>query len=443
MGLFDKLKNKAQQAINQVQNQASGAPQQGHDPQAYDQQAYQQQAHHQGYAQQGQPQHAGPSFQWDGDVYPMPPGWDGLSIDEWFYKHEKLRDRQMHIDQERLPPMTDADGDRLDPEEVLLVHEYGFRSGGHFEAYRNWAMSGWAQQTGLDFTDCAFRYGGVARERIMAEKAGAMSGPGGALSPIEGVSCEQWARMQAQLAGGGNLDQLLAQAGMDRPKWDRVSAEWMTRMSTDTSMAITTVYGNAFSSGGAGQYSQQATQAVTQGVGGNVGAEPVPFETYVHVMVAQNAAYQKGQDANAVLAQFGMTALDWSNIGAYWSKKTQQEAMKYHQLMIEYQAKYEGMYGLGDGMTSDQREIVVVDKLLEMAGTGQAAQMIAYLQQKFPDDAQDYDALDWWFGKACDKCVEHGDRNRAQQLLWARFPLQSDQSEGVNAYIQSEMESLF
>jgi len=445
MGFFDKLKNKAQQAVNQVQQQhGHGQPPGQPAPQGYPPpgqqppQAYQQQ----GYQQQPPPQ-AGPSFQWDGDVYPLPPGWSGLPIDEWFYKLEKLRDRQMNVDQERLQPMTDADGDALDPEEVLVIQEYGFRSGGHFEAFRNWGIMGWAQQTGMDFTDCAFRYGGVARERIMAEKAGAMAGPGGALAPVEGVSCEQWAQLQAQLAGGADLGQLLAQHGMDRPKWDRVSAEWMARMSSDTSMAIATVYGNAFSSGGAGQYSQQAAQAVQQGVGGNVGAEPVPFETYVQIMVAQNAAAQRGEDVGAALAQFGMTPLDWSNVGAYWSKRTQQEAMKYHQLMIEYTAKYEGMYGLGDGLTSDQREVVIVDQLLQMAGSGQAAQMIAFLQQRFPDDAQDYDALDGWFDRACDKCAEMGDRNRAQQLLWARFPLQSDQSEGVQAYIQSEMESLF
>lgn len=122
-GLFDKLKNKAQQAINQVQGQPQGqAPQQGYDQQAYEQQqAYQQQSYQQ--PPQGYPQPAGPSFHWDGENLPMPVGWDNLSIDDWFYKYEKLRDRQMHIDQERLPPMTDADGDVLDPEEVLLIQD--------------------------------------------------------------------------------------------------------------------------------------------------------------------------------------------------------------------------------------------------------------------------------------------------------------------------------
>lgn len=438
MGFFDKLKSKAQQALNQVQGAAQAQPP-GDDP-------------HAGHAHAGHahaapppqaPAYAGPTFQWDGDVYPMPPGWDTLSIEEWFYKYEKLRDRQMHIADERLPALTDADGDPLDPEEVLLVHEYGFHSGGHFEKFRNWGTYRWAQQTGLDFTDCAFRYGGVARERIMAEKAQAMAGAGGALAPVEGVTCEQWAQLQARIAGGANVDALLAQSGIDRPRWDRVSAEWLARMSSDTTFTITTVYGNAFSSAGAGQFSQQAAQAVTQGVGGDLGAEPIPFEQYVQILVAQSAASQRGEDANATLASFGMTALDWSNLGAYWNKKIQQEPMKYHQQMTAYQAKYEGMYGLGDGLTSDQRKVVIVDKLVEMAGAGQAAHMIAFLQQRLPDDANDHDALDWWFGKACDKCVELGDRNRAQQLLWARYPLQSDQSEPVTSYIESEMNSLF
>jgi hypothetical protein len=57
----------------------------------------------------------------------------------------------------------------------------------------------------------------------MREKAGAMTGQGGGglLDPVEGVTLEQWAHMQAALAGGADIDQLIAQARMDRPKWDR------------------------------------------------------------------------------------------------------------------------------------------------------------------------------------------------------------------------------
>jgi len=289
---------------------------------------------------------SGPSFTWDGDTYALPTGWDDLSLEDWFYKFEMLRDRMMHIDDETdLQPMVDEDGDALDPEEVLLITAFGFKTGREYEAYRNWSVCKWAQQTGESPTDCEFRMGGIARERIMAEKAGAMSGDGGALSPVEGISLEAWAQIQAQVASGVDHLPLIAAAGMDTPMWDRVSAEWNARMSSDTTATVATAYGNAFAGGGVGQFGGAAAQAASQGIGGDVGAEPVPFETFVEVGVAQSAASDRGEDVHAVLASFGMTAVDWSNIGMYWNKRMAQEATKYHRLYSEYSDKYAAKYG--------------------------------------------------------------------------------------------------
>jgi hypothetical protein len=276
----------------------------------------------------------------------MPNGWQGLSIEEWFYRLECVRDRMMNIHNERLQPMTDSSGNELDPEECLLIQVFGFRNGGHWEAFRNWGVAQWARQTGEDTTTCEFRMGGIARERIQAEKASAMTGPGSGLDPVEGVDINTWARIQVGLASGGgaNFDQMLAQAGMDRAKWDRVSAEWLNRMTTDTTGAIATVYGNAFANAGSGQYGSHAAQAAQQGVGGDVGGEPMPFERYIEVMEAMNAAANRGQDAIEVLAQFGISTVDWSNLGMYWNKRMQQEATKYHQLYTEYSEKYRAKY---------------------------------------------------------------------------------------------------
>lgn len=287
-------------------------------------------------------------FQWNGNVYPMPEGWSGLEIDEWFYRLESVRDRLMNADEEDLEPIHDEDGNQLDPEEVLLIRVFGFRDGGHWEAFRGWGVSSWAANMRQDPTDLEFRLGGVARERIMREKAGAMTGQGGGggLDPVEGVTMEQWAHVQAALAGGGDIDLLIAGAGMDRPKWDRVSAVWMQRMTTDTSGAIATAYGNAFAGASQGQYGAQAAHAAAVGVGGDLGGEPIPFERFVEIQEAMGVWTSQGHDANAVLAHFGMSALDWSNAGMFWSKRIQQEAMKYHELYTRfsdfYRAKYSG-----------------------------------------------------------------------------------------------------
>ncbi len=384
------------------------------------------------------------SFTYDGDTLPLPGGWDGLSIEDWFYKFESVRDRLMNIDDEQgLPPMADEDGDPLDPEEVLLITAFGFQDGGHWEKFRTWSVAGWAQQTGESPTDCEFRMGGIARERIMAEKAGAMGGPGGALEPVEGVSCEQWAQMQAQIGGGGDVGTLIAAAGIDQAKWDRVSAEWMARMSSDTTMAVMTVYSNAFAAGSGGQFAGAAAHAADVGVGGDLGAEPIPFEKFVEIMEAQSAASQKGEDVNALLGTFDMTAIDWSNVSQYWNKKMQQEADKYYNLFTEYSAKYQGIYGTGDGLTNDEREEMIYAKILEMAGSGQAAQILPYLKDYFPEDADDNDVMDGWLDKACDMCEVSGDRARAEQIMPLRYPLQDDEDDPMAEWVQSQLESLF
>ncbi len=82
------MKKKSQSAIGQV-------------PQA---------AVPQNYAQPPVPQAVAPvgGFHYNGAHYPLPQGWDGLSMDDWFFKFETVRERMMHVDNEQLPPMTDG-----------------------------------------------------------------------------------------------------------------------------------------------------------------------------------------------------------------------------------------------------------------------------------------------------------------------------------------------
>ena len=87
------------------------------------------------------------TFRWNGEVYPMPPGWDGLSVEDWFCQLERVRDHLMHVDEEDLEPIY-SNGSYLDPEEVLLIRVYGFRSGGHWEVFRNWGVASWAAHCG-------------------------------------------------------------------------------------------------------------------------------------------------------------------------------------------------------------------------------------------------------------------------------------------------------
>lgn len=335
MGFFDKLKKTAKDALESQQPAQPSAPPPAPPPQQPQYQA------------PAQPAYAGPTFQYDGYTLPIPPGWENIPMDAWFFKLESLRERLMHAEDERLQPMVDSEGNRLDPEEVILILE-GFQNGGHYEKFRSWGVQGWARQVGEDPTNLEFRMVGIAREKIMANRAAAMSGPGGGLAPVEGVTCETWAQLNAALASGGgaNMDQLLAQAQMDRAKWDRVNAEWLARMSTDTTMAIATVYGAAFTGSGHGQFSGAAAHAANVGVGGDLSNEPMQFERYCEIEAAMACASERGEDVNQLLAQFGMTAMEWGQLGMFWSKKMQQDAMGYHRLYTEYSAKYRAQYSV-------------------------------------------------------------------------------------------------
>jgi hypothetical protein len=178
---------------------------------------------------------------------------------------------------------------------------------------------------------------------MTGQRAQAMQAPGGALSPVEGVSVEQWAKIQAGIAGGGDHNALLAQAGIDPATWERVSAEWMSRMQTDTTHTVSQVYAAAFAGGG--QFGAQAQHAAAVGVGGDLSNEPVPFERFVEIQEAMGAWADRGEDVNAMMqSQFGISAMDWSNIGMFWNKKMAQEATKYHALFTQYSDKYRAKY---------------------------------------------------------------------------------------------------
>src|SRR5262245_32642058 len=112
MGLFDSFKKKAQEVAGSV----SGVPPAVESAPAPARTAA------------SKPVPKGPSFEWNERTYPIPAGWSDLSLEDWFMKLERTRDRLMHVDDEDLEPMDGPDGEPLDPAEVLLI-KLGFESG--------------------------------------------------------------------------------------------------------------------------------------------------------------------------------------------------------------------------------------------------------------------------------------------------------------------------
>ena len=266
-------------------------------------------------------------------------------INEFFFHHFEIEDA--HNDPAK---------------KAQLLQQFRYRDEAHFKAVERTFLKYWGDGNPNDTLE-TYYWGSKATQAMMAgrmrqqaekQKAQIASNPE-MMAPIEGVSVELYAQMSAQQAKGLTQDQfvaLLAQNGMDQAKFNRVSTGWIDRMSKDTTATVATVYGKAFSSAGQGQFGAggaaggQALQSFdgAGNVAGPGGAEPCTFEKYCEIMGAQSAWAKSGKDVNAMLKQqFNMTALDWSNLGSYWSTKMMADvsyAMRMGDMMNHYEKQY-------------------------------------------------------------------------------------------------------
>ena len=189
-------------------------------------------------------------------------------------------------------------------------------------AYRYAPQPQQRAQFGYDMGDIAqMQMNALSSLQAEAHQARVQGEMAGELAPFKGVSLQTWANANAALAAGRDMNLILSKVGVDRATWDAVSAEWMARMSRDTTFTITTEYGKAFTNSGEGLFSDAAAKPAASG-------PPITLEQWVELMEAQSAAAQQGRDANQVLAHYGMNALAWSNASSWWSTHFSQNAMK-------------------------------------------------------------------------------------------------------------------
>lgn len=233
------------------------------------------------------------------------------------------------------------------------LSKYGFVDEHHFEMVKDRAESAEdrAWEGTQDLMDQA------AAQRIAMQQAAVDADPT-LMEPVEGVTVQLWAQAAATLMNipdAGEQAKTLAGLGMDRAKYDRANAEFQARMQRDTTGAIATEYGKAFSGaqgitggGGAGNVDGSAAQ---------LGAEPVSFDKYTEIMGAQAAWGETGQDVTSMLSKtFGIGVPEISAYGAYWSTKFQADVklmMKHGEEMDKYKAKYMG----GGGGADDDLDI--------------------------------------------------------------------------------------
>jgi hypothetical protein len=161
----------------------------------------------------------------------------------------------------------------------------------------------------------------------------------GALAPVEGVSLEAWAAINASIVSGANADDLLKGAGIDPARWQRVSGEWNARMARDTTFAVATTYGNAFQAASQGKYGAYAREATAARAANRELAmePPISYEQYYEIMYEQAYAAKQGKDPVAALKGCGLSIVDWTDLGSYFG-------YHFHRTGVRDHATYEAIH---------------------------------------------------------------------------------------------------
>ncbi len=261
-------------------------------------------------------------------------GWDQIDPEEFFYRIKVLEHTGIH------------GGD--DAYEAKM-REMGFRDHIHYQRVKDAYTAGkdpdLLAQSALNAT------GRHSKEQM---KAAAPSFPDvhGLDVRTYGVVASRRARCKDDAARAA----LLAEYGLDDAKYGEVDATWQARMQetmTRDPMAggdLMSKYGQGFAEGSTGQFAKAAQAGgVASDVNTAAGTapdapEPVPFAKFVEIEQAQRAWSQQGLDIGAKLQEvFGISILDWSDIGAYWSPKITSDlnyARQYNELQPRFAAQY-------------------------------------------------------------------------------------------------------
>jgi hypothetical protein len=308
MGLFDKIKGKVQ---NAVQQQVAPPPQ-----------------YHQ-HVEEVEEEPAQAEF----DLA----GFDPINDETAFFN------AVLHMESEGQFGGTDES-------RAEIMHRYGIRDRSHWQTVKdsNYAML--ARKYGS--------YDEVSQQELnwrMGQMQGHMQqqvqnmAAGGGFTPVEGVSLEAWAALNAAIVAGANAEDLLRGQGIDRGRWDRINAEWNARMARDTTFAIAQVYGNAFQAASQGKYSAYAKEAMAARAGNRDLAMQLPmsYEQFYELMLEQKYADKRGADPVQTLRNQGLSIVDWTDLSAfmgyYFYRTAQRYQKQYEEIHTRLDAKWQAM----------------------------------------------------------------------------------------------------
>lgn len=316
MGFFDKVKGQIKNAV-----------QQGQQPQAQAQPESQPQAHyHQAEPEPDVEEAAEPNF----DLA----GFDVLNDEESFFN------AVLHMESEGQFGGTDES-------RAEICARFGIRDRSHWHVVKesNYTMLVRKHGSGNEVSQRELNWRQGQMQRAMMGNVAQMQKQGG-FEPVEGISLEMWAAMNASIVSGANADDLLRGQGIDRARWERVSAEWNARMARDTTFAIAQIYGNAFQAASQGKYGAYAREAnAARTANRDLSMElPMAYEQFYEMMLEQKYAAKQGKDPVATLKGQGLSVVDWTDLSAfmgyYFNRTAQRFWPQYQEIHQRLDAKW-------------------------------------------------------------------------------------------------------
>lgn len=283
MGLFDKVKNKINQAVAPQQPQQQTQGYQSHDDEPAESDDDESNGHEHVETTPGDT--AG--FDWDNDE------------DSYFEAMTAIESEGMTLTS-------------LTKDEAYA--RYGLRDHLHWQDVKD------------NVWNClARKYGDhdVVVQRMMNHKQALMQQhqqrqvsamqSGGGFEPVEGVTLEKWAAINAAIVSGANHEDLLKGNGISQARWDKARVEWEARMSRDTTFAIATIYGQAFQAASQGKFSANVKEANAARAANRDMSMPVPMTVaqFFEIMYEQSFA----PEPVAALKGMGLTITDWVDLG--------------------------------------------------------------------------------------------------------------------------------
>jgi hypothetical protein len=238
-----------------------------------------------------------------------------------------------------------------DESRAEICARYGIRDRSHWHTVKDGMYHQLAHRFGSyeEVSQREMNWRGGQMQRHMQQQV-AKQATGGGFAPVEGVTLDAWAAINAAIVAGANHEDLLKGAGIPADRWQRVSAEWNARMARDTTFAIAQVYGNAFQAASQGKFGPHAREAAAARAANRdlQMAPPMPYEQYYEIMLEQKYAASRGQDPVQSLKASGLSIVDWTDLGSYmgyfFHRNAVREWTKYEQIHKTIEAKLAAKY---------------------------------------------------------------------------------------------------